>query len=266
MSSNGKIAFKGTNGANGNGNVWRKISAESFGLGVAEIVSMGVSLGVVGVADQVAPNMLKTCSKAIGKILQPHLESIENGLRAICKLEECQPDTSKPPEERAEALAKVMIVFSSAWATSMLFKLATRKHMNDLLGLTVKAPRTGKWYKDFYNDYLKPNSHDKNVFMWDEGVHYGSLVLLNTGLARYTDETMHAVSSLLEKIGFSHKKAHELATMGIVWELPNLLGFAAGVGAIAHHHKSNAKAATTHVEKLVQQTALTSTLHTPGHS
>jgi len=264
VASDGKIAFKGNGNGNGhtpNGRgVGYNIAKESVGLGIAELVSMGVSLGVVGVADQVAPKMLKSCSQTLGKILEPYLDTIEKSLKAVCKLEECQPDATKSREERAENIGKTLIVFSSAWATSMLFKIATRKWMNDALGLTVKAPRTGSKWQDFKNDYLIPSAHDKKVIVWDEITHYGSLLLLNTGMAKTTDEMLRTTTNILEKVGFSPRKAHDLATMGIIWELPNALGFAAGVGNIAKYHLHD-KPRASHVEKLAQHTALGSSVH-----
>lgn len=238
-------------------------ATESMGLGIAEMVSIGVSLGVVGIADQVAPSMLKGCSKAVGKILEPYLDNIENGLKKVCKLEECQPNLELPREQRAENLAKTMIVFSSAWALSMVAKIATRKVFNKLSDNNVgtkEIVKTGSKFKDFLNEYIIPDKHDRHVFYWDEGVHYGSLLLLNTGAAKYTDDMIKSTSNVLQKCGLSQKKANELAAMGIIWEVPNVLGWLAGAGRIAYHHYSHA----THVEKLASGSALGSgTLHTP---
>lgn len=256
MASDGNI----NNNHNGHANrneAWGKIGKESFGLLIAEGVSIGVSLGVVGLADTIAPNLLKSCSKTLGKVILPYLDNIEGGLKRVCKLEECQPDLNQPREQRSERLARTMIVFSSAWATSMAAKLATRKFINEKLGITKPAPRTGKWYKDAYNDFLRPTEHDKHVFYWDEGVHYGSLILMNTGAAKFTDDMIRATSNMLQQCGMSKQKANEMAAMGMIWEVPNALGWLAGVGKIAHHHFHN-----SHVEKLAQQTALSSTIPT----
>src|SRR5437868_455395 len=125
--ANGKLAFK-----NGNGNaIWHDIRKESACLGIAEVVSIAVSMGVVGIADQVAPKMLKTCSSALGKIIEPYLDTIETGLQKVCKLEECKPDMNKSRQQRAETIAKTCIVFSSAWALATAAKLATRKRLNE---------------------------------------------------------------------------------------------------------------------------------------
>ena len=59
----------------------QKVGIETTSLAIAELVSMGVSLGVVGVADQVAPEAVKACSKALAKVVfEPYLEYIEGGL------------------------------------------------------------------------------------------------------------------------------------------------------------------------------------------
>ena len=255
--STGKLAFKGT-AANGR---WNSVFAESAGLGVAELISIGVSLGVVGMADQVAPNLLKNSSKVLGKIIEPYLDNVERGLKTVCKLEECQPDENTPRLERAEKIAKTMIIFGTAWSVSMGAKIFTRKWINEKLKLTTKPERTGNWWHDIYNDYLKPSSHDTQVLIWDEGVHYGSLLLLNTGLSKITDNVLHATSGVLQKCGISKNKANEMAAMAVIWEVPNLLGFAAGAGRIAHHHL-NEKPGITHVEQLAQQStsAISSTL------
>jgi hypothetical protein len=44
-----------------------KIIAESGGFAVAEFVSMATSLGVVGIADQVAPGLIKSASQVVAK-------------------------------------------------------------------------------------------------------------------------------------------------------------------------------------------------------
>src|SRR4051812_24531980 len=93
-----------SNDKNVNGSGWKwRTTKEAGGLFVAEGVSMGISLGVVAVADQIAPNMLENASKALSKVVvEPYIESIENSLKRVCKLEECQPDYAKPRAERAE--------------------------------------------------------------------------------------------------------------------------------------------------------------------
>jgi|GEM_PF-2197085 len=244
--------------ANGNGSnaVWGAVAKESFGLGVAEFVSMGASLLVVGVADQVAPRMLKDCSKMLGKLINPYLDTIENGLQKVCKLEECQPDKTKSRQERSENLAKTMIVFTSAWGLSMAAKLGTRVVMNRWMKLAA-APSSGSWLKD-----MLPSKHDWNVVAWDETVHLGALLMMNTVNAKQTDQMIHGTTNMLKRWGLSDQKAKEVASMGIIWELPNALGWLAGVGAIAHDRFKVAKlgAGASHVEKLTHQTALSGAL------
>lgn len=244
---------------------WRDFTAETAGLGLAEMVSIGVSLGVVGIADQVAPGLIKQCSKTVGKVIEPYLDHIENGLQKVCKLEECQPDKNLPRQERAENLAKTIIVFSSAWAMSMAAKIITRKVFNDFAGVKgEEIEKTGNKLKDFMNQYVIPNKHDRHVFYWDEGVHYGSLLLLNTGLAKNTDDMIRSTSRVLQKCGMGKKKADELSAMGVIWELPNVLGWMAGAARIGYQHfaPKAARAALSHTEQLAQSSALTSTMPT----
>jgi hypothetical protein len=254
------MAGSGHHNGNGNGNgnsrtPWNAIGAESFGLGIAELVSMGVSLGVVGIADDVAPSVLKHSSRMVGKILEPYLENIERGLQKVCKLEECKPDLNQSREKRAETLAHTILVFSAAWAISMAAKLGTRVGMNSLLKVSG-APKTGNWFQR----HLMPKKHDLKVVAWDESVHIGSLLFMNTAAAKYTDDMIVTTTDMLQRWGMSEKRAKNLASMGIIWELPNALGWFAGVGAIAHDRLKNNK--TSHVEQLASSTALTNPTHT----
>lgn len=210
---------------------------------VAEFVSMGVSLGVVGVADQVAPNMLKSATKAIAKtVIEPYLDTIEGMMQRFCKLEECKIDTSKSREQRAEELAHVTVVFSAAWVISMAAKLATRRF------LTNKIPAhdpDSPHYRPHKDDQkvlaVKPlfkgvSKHELKLFGADEGIHYGSLLLLNTGAAKVTDELIRASTNILVKCGMPEKKAHELSSMAMIWELPNFLGLLAGLGVVSKYN------------------------------
>lgn len=226
-----------------------KIIAESGGFAVAEFVSMATSLGVVGIADQVAPGLIKSASQVVAKTcIEPFLDTIEGGLSKICKLKECQPDPNKTREERAEGIAKTLIVFSAAWAASMAAKLYTRSKLNELAGLKPdRLPTSGSWIKDQWNSVVAemkdPNT--RRIFLADEGLHYGSILLMNTVGAPITDEVINSTSNVLTKCGMSEKKAKELSSMAIIWELPNLLGMAGGIGTIIRNHNSG-----SHVEKL----------------
>jgi hypothetical protein len=224
---------------NGNGYKWKwKATQESFGLGIAEGVSMAVSLGVVAVADQIAPNLLQTVSKTLSRVcVEPYLENIEWGLGKICKLDECKPNLEQSRDERAEALAKTMIVFGAAWSTSMVAKMGTRLGMNRLLQIKPKIV-TGNWFRD----NMLPQAHDWKVLAWDEGIHIGSLIMVNTGAAKVTDEAIKVTDKLLQNCGWSEHKAKEIASMAMIWEVPNFLGWLAGVGSIFYdHYKENAK-------------------------
>jgi hypothetical protein len=227
-----------------------KIVTESGVFALAEFASMAVSLGVVGIADQVAPGLVKSASQAVSKTcVEPFLDTIEGALGKVCRLKECQPDLSKSREERAEALAKTMIVFSAAWAASMGAKLLTRGAVNRWTGVNPhELPKSGNWFKDQWNTInaeLK-NPETRKIFLADEGIHYGSILLMNTAGAHVTDEMINSTGNLLNKCGIPKHKAHEIASMAIVWELPNLLGMAAGIGSIAQNHLKGA----SHLEKL----------------
>jgi len=242
------VSTNGNKHTNGNGHgPWRNTLAESANFAGAEMVAIGISLGVIGVADQVAPGILKPTYKMLGKIIEPYLDNVEGGLKKVCKLEECQPDTNQPREKRAEQIARTITLFSAAWVISFAAKLAARRGLNHLAGLGDENP----WWH-----IRKANHEDKKVMWVDEGVHYGSLMLMNltpTG-AKGNDEMLRSTSALLQKIGLSKAKSDELATMAVVWELPNILGMFAGWGAIAHTHLG--KKPVSHVEQLAHQTTL----------
>jgi hypothetical protein len=204
-----------------------KFWQESGGLFAAEFVSSVVSLGVIGLADKIAPGLVDGTTKFLAKtVIEPNLDMIEKGLGTICRLEECKPDKTKSRQERAQSLARATVLFSAAFVPSFAAKLATRRGVNELC-------RPGKdphpWWKVW-----KAGDHDWKVVGWDEGFHIGSLILLNTGTAKYTDELIRGSSSLLQKMGISEKKAHELSSMAMIWELPNAIGLTAGIGAIGH--------------------------------
>jgi hypothetical protein len=202
---------------------------ESAGLGAAEVASMGVSLGVIAVADKVAPGLVQGATTIVAKtIVEPYLETIENVLGTICHLEECKPDPKVPREKRAEKLARATVLFGAAFVPSFLTKLAVRRGVNEAVGMGDGHP----WWKVW-----KANNHDWKIVGWDEGAHIGSMILLNTGAAKHTDELIRGSTSMLQKIfGVSEQKAHDLASMAMIWELPNAIGLAFGVGAIAHTH------------------------------
>lgn len=231
---------------NGNGNGHRRgplknVFAESAGLGVAEFASIATSLGVIAVAEDIAPNMLKSASHAVGKVIEPYLlDPAESFLKAVCKLEECQPDMNKSREQRADDLAKISIIFSTAFVASLGAKIMTRKVINNVLDLAhSKAASTGKPIRDFLKNNLVPDKHDRKVVYWDEGFHIGSLLLLNTGIAKQTDDMIHGASNILQKVlGWSKEKSDRVASMTMIWEVPNILGWMAGVGAIAHDRLS----------------------------
>ena len=242
-----------------NGNITKassagQISSEILGLGVAEFASAVTSLGVFALADQVAPGAVKAASKALAKsCIEPHLEWIETNLQKVCHLQECQPDLSKSREDRAEQLAETLLKFSASFAASMAVKLATRSIINKSMGLDHAAPaKTGNWFKDEVL-YKHLNAHDWRVFLADESVHLGSFFLVNNGAAKHTDNAIQATSSVLQKtFGWSKEKSNQVASMAIVWEMPNALGFLAGSGIIARDRlRANAALANSaHVPSL----------------
>lgn len=229
---------------NGHKTWWKEAGKEGIlGLGIAEGVAIVTSLGVVAVADQVAPTLLKNTTSTIAKILEPYLlNPTEWFLEKACRLEECKTDAEQSRQERAEALVSRVIVFSAAFAASLVTKIATRKTLNYAMGIhsshgrSIEKDGFTRW---FMHEFIIPDKHDRQVMYWDEGFHYGSLILLNTGVAKHTDDGIRVSRKILETMGVSKKKAKELAEMLMIWEVPNLIGWLAGAGRIGYenYHK-----------------------------
>lgn len=258
----------------------QKVALESGGFVVAEMVSAATGLGVVAVADIIIPKpLLKGAAKCVAKcVIEPFLDPIERGLSKICKLEECQVDPSKSRAERAEQLAKTLIVFGGAYAASMEMKILTRHGINDHFGIhsghahIKPAAGASTWAKVKHYGTLKHwSAEDKLIFAADEVTHLGALYMLNNTLAPFTDRMIKSTTGVIQKTtGLSEKKAHEIASMAWVWEAANGMGALAAMGVIAGNHGFNLSnrvgrlmVGETHVDKLAKQTALGHSVHAP---
>lgn len=224
-----------------------KIALESGGFLVSEMAQAVVGVGVVAVADLVIPKpILSAATQTVSKlVVEPFLDPIEAGLSKMCRLQECKLDNDKPREQRAEAIAKTMIVFGTAYAASMLTKLHVRREWNKHFKITTDdhiippAANATSWQKvKHYSSFSHWTPQEKVIFAADEGIHLGSLFLINNTLAPYTDQAIKTTSSLIQKVtGCSEQKAHEVSSMAWVWEAANGLGAIAGIGVIAGNHK-----------------------------
>ncbi len=221
--------------------VRKNIALESGGFAAAELASMGVSLGVVAIFDKVMPqSLMDKATNAIAKVvIEPYLDTIEKTL-AKCHLEECQTDEKKSREERACRLARGVFVFGSAYLISLGVKFFARSKVNKWTGVDrskSSASNATFWDKAYSHIPILGSTRDANMIMLaDEAVHIGSLIYLNTTASKFTDEHIDKMASTLEKLGMSHKKAKEVASMAMVWEVPNALGMMAGGVAIAGKH------------------------------
>lgn len=238
MATNGKIKANGRAAGINTG-------VEALGFMGAELASMATSLGVVAVADQLIPKpILEHTYHAVGKVLEPFLlDPYEKAKHMFCRLEECKTDENKSREERAEQMAKVLLVFGAAWAISMRAKLYTRRGLNKLFDIhehEVKLPSDTSFVRKAVNVVVpwdKMTSQERMIFTADEAVHYGSMVLMNMPFAHGTDEMIRTAKRVIHKAtGFDEKKSQEIADMAVIWEMPNLLGMLAGFGAIAAKH------------------------------
>lgn len=230
----------------------QSVMLESGGLAVAEITSIGASLGVVAIADQVAPKIMGNATKFVAKhFIEPHLEAFEGFLSSVCHLQECKPDRSQSREKRAESLAHATVIFVPSFVTGLAVKIATRRGMNKLCGIVDDATHSRAWWEF--------SKHEKIILCADEGVHIGSMILLNTGAAGVTDDLIRASSGVLQKMGFSEQKSKDISSMAMIWELPNLLGLMSGVGAILGIHKlgwaGGVKQGGPHAKKILEKAA-----------
>jgi len=227
------------------------------GLVLAEFASMATSLGVVAVADTIAPNLINKASDVVAKVvIEPHLDTIEKFMGKVCKLEECKPDQTKSREERAHNLAHTSIIFGAAWIGSMLVKLATRsiyRRFGEVVAVDNK-PHFG---------FTK---HDWKLAFWDESVHIGSFLLWNSGMPKQADAAVVTGTKMLQKtLGLSEDKAKNVATMAVVWEFPNIMGllsagrvvYSDGMNGKLMHARNNATLNPSHV--------VAAALDTPGH-
>ncbi|MDX1974465.1 MAG: hypothetical protein SFT92_02190 [Rickettsiales bacterium] len=233
----------------------QRFLTEGGGFAVAEVMGAVVALGMVGVADKIAPNSMKAVTQAVAKhAIEPYLDQFEYGLGVVCKLEECKPDKTKTRMERAEGIARALTVFGVAWIPSLVAKIATRRGINQVCGLGDGAP----WW-----NVLKANHHDVSLMLCDELPHYGSMLLLNTTHkgAAISDDMLRSITGMLEKMGMSKKTSHEMAMMAVVHELPNFIGFSTGLAKIAH----DVYKPMSHVERLALQSSLSSP-GLPSHS
>src|SRR6185436_14597151 len=97
-------------------------------------------------------------------VFEPHLDTIEKWMGNVCRLEECKPEKDETKPQRAERLARAVVLWGAAFVPSLAAKLAVRRGINQLQGRGDQHP----WWKIW-----KFNKHDGTVLGWDEGVHIG---------------------------------------------------------------------------------------------
>lgn len=211
--------------------------AEAFGsLGVGEIVSGVTSLGVIAVLDKVAPILTGRATKSLAKIVvEPYLDTIEGTLGKVCHLEECKSDKTLPREQRAEQLARALVLFTPAFLVSWGAKIITREAMKGPLKLPRhnKKPQGLEWL----NPFKWQSKSDWIVTGLDESVHLGSMWVLNNRGAGVSNDLLKTTENFLKRHGVSERKAKDIATTLVVWELPNGLGWLSGaLGVFGKHH------------------------------
>lgn len=225
----------------------QKIRRETLGMGLAEFSSAVFSIGTVAVLEDLSPKLTKATTKFLARyIFVPYLDYAENTLGYVCRLKECQPDQTKSREERAENLARATMLFVPAFVTSWAAKIATRKLTNKFLKVEDHAPpQSRKWWEL----HKMMSGKDWTVIGLDEGVHLGAIWLVNAGVPDISDGMLRTTQRIFEKAGVPKEKAKDMASMLVIWELPNVMGWLAGVGGVIHHHTHSVDA---HIEKMVR--------------
>ena len=255
-----KHAFDGGAGAE---SLTSKAFKESSAFVAAEFGSMGVGLGVVALADILVPKQIMThASQVVGQyVVEPFLlKPMDYIMPKICKLEECKIDESQSRKERAEKYGKNIIVFGAAYLVGLGSKIWMRDRLNKWLGI-IDEHQGKSWYD--------LSAKAKMIIAADEGVHYGSMLLLNNQMAHFTDYMIRQTTATVHKVtGMEEKKAHDLSMMFWVHDAANVIGAAAGIFAIYGAHKHgwpNGKLkdwlspksveGLSHVERLAQEAA-----------
>lgn len=235
---------------------------ESLGLLLSELASEGVGAAVFSGADYIVPGAVKSASRAVGNGIAPHLGFIERTLHKACKLKGSLPDMTQAPHVRSEHWGRLFVLFAVSWVASMAAKLTMRQWCNREFKVDhEKEPPNGNWFHDKVL-YRNMNKHDWKVVTADEGVHLGSLIVMNTVAAKYTDRVIATIAKILEGLRVKPQKASEMAGYGTVWLVPNALGTLAGLGVIRHHYHKKSEA--LHAKKIMaerQETAANPDLH-----
>lgn len=97
--------------------------------------------------------------------------------------------------------------------------------------------------------HKKLSGKDWQIIALDEGVHLGALGLVNAGVPEVSDGMLRTSQKIFQRLGFSEEKARDMASMLVIWEVPNVMGWLAGVGGVIHHHTTSRDA---YLEKLVR--------------
>lgn len=228
MAGNGKIKI------NGNGKTPLKNTAEEIGgFSVAEVAGAVTSLGAMYLMQKVPDAILDPVTTVMGHVIQPVQVPLENFVGKICKLEECQPDKDKPVEERAKGTARAMLIAIPAIAAAWYAKFAIRRFWNKTLGLEDSKSGAKDW------QVWKMTPEEKMLFIGDEGVHLASaLAMQNHPMSDKTDNLIRNMTSTIQGVfGIDKNRAHDLATMIALHEIPNLLGAITAGGIIYGRHQ-----------------------------
>ncbi len=220
MANNGNIPHH--NGHNGNGGYGKhKIPGEILGFMGAEMIAEATWIGSAILTQMIPKKAMGVAVSALAKCIEPVLDPVENVVGKVCKLKECRPDPGTPRLQRAEGLARVLLTYIPGIVLSFEAKLLGRRWLN--------GEKDKKWNQMF--------TEERMIFLADEIPTFGALYVFNNQLAPVTDDVIHHAASILHKTtGMSEHKAHEMATAGCMWGIPNAIGILGASVAIAGKH------------------------------
>lgn len=202
---------------NGNG-IKGKTGLQTISMAVAEGVCGVVSLGALYYMDKLAPRETGYVKKVLSKnIVQPLLPVVDTADYMLSGLWKHSYEERKKmgAADRATEVTENLFNYGLSGGLGLAAKIIVRDHLNAKLGVPMSK------------------SHGWSVLAVDEGMHIGTIVLMDTALSKKTNDVKEGISCMLQKsANMEKKKADELANYTVVWELPNAVGFLSGITAI----------------------------------
>jgi hypothetical protein len=213
-----------TNGNSGNGDgkptgKWNRFGHEVGAFWGGELLASAVLPGAIWIEetiDRYVPGPINFTTKILGKCLEPVIEPLEKGLSFICRLESCQPDLTKTPEERAQKLARAICIAVPPLALTYWAKLTSRRWLEDKLKVPGMVHSGRRWLP------IPRNAKEWMVVLTDEGAHTLFMGAVGGPYAKQADDAVDYLQSIFVKAGMSKQTAHDVALTLVLHEGPNI--------------------------------------------